>query len=69
MHPAIPDVLHAVPPPMTIARLRRHLILVLAVKCALLAALWWCCFRETEPAIGADDAASHLLSTPQERSE
>lgn len=54
---------------MTIARLRRHLILVLAVKCALLAALWWCCFRETEPAIGADDAASHLLSTPQERSE
>lgn len=54
---------------MTIARLRRHLGLVLAVKCVLLAVLWWSFFRETQPAINADAAASHLLSTEQERPE
>ena len=60
---------HAGPHPMTTAWLRRHLGVVLAVKCVLLAALWWCFFREARPAITAEAAASHLLSTQQERPE
>ena len=57
------------PHPMTTAWLRRHLGVVLAVKCVLLAALWWCFFREARPVITTEDAASHLLSTQQERPE
>jgi len=53
---------------MTAAALRRHLLLIVAIKLALLAAIWWCFVRPARAPIGADDAASHLLSSPGEPS-
>lgn len=54
---------------MTAATLRRHLLLIVAIKLALLAAIWWCFVRPARAPIGAEDAASHLLSSPGEPSK
>ena len=46
--------------------LRRHLVHIVAIKLALLTAIWWCFVRDAHPPVGPDDAASHILSSPQE---
>lgn len=51
---------------MTTAALRRHLILIVAIKLVLLTAIWWCFVRDAHAPVGSDDAASHILSSPQE---
>lgn len=51
---------------MTPVPLRRHLVHIVAIKLALLTAIWWCFVRDAHPSVGPDDAASHILSSPQE---
>lgn len=54
---------------MTTAAIRRHLYLIVAVKLALLVAIWWGFFRDARVPVDPDGAATHLLSKPQEPSK
>lgn len=54
---------------MTTTHLRRHLYLIVAVKLALLGAIWWCFVRDARVTVDPDGTATHLLTQPREPSK
>lgn len=54
---------------MTAIHLRRHLYLIVAVKLALLGAIWWCFVRDARVPVDPDGTATHLLTKPREPSK
>lgn len=54
---------------MPVIHLRRHLYLIVAVKLALLGAIWWCFVRDARVPVDPDGTATHMLSKPQEPSK
>lgn len=54
---------------MTAIHLRRHLYLIVAVKLALLGAIWWCFVRDARVPVDPDGTATHLLTQPREPSK
>lgn len=54
---------------MIAIHLRRHLYLIVAVKLALLGAIWWCFVRDARVPVDPDGAATHMLSKPREPSK
>jgi hypothetical protein len=49
---------------MTEPRLVRHLAIAIAVKLALLAALWWIFVRDHSTTVDAQAAAAHVIDAP-----
>ena len=45
-------------------RFVRHLLVVVAIKVALLGALWWMFVRDQHVAVDAERAADRLIVTP-----
>lgn len=54
---------------MTLDALRRHLVIIVVVKLAILFAIWWLFVREARVAVATDDAARRILSSPGEPAE